>query len=334
MANVTHSEEQPASSAANDVLPSHTSPLRRASAGTKEDSSPGSSQAIRSPGGLDVAYGLAISDAEKTRARGAGAPDPLVLHLRSLSACRSVEEVHRYLFPPDGPLLEGMKNERSLRMTILGWLESIHADERTHRQLALDPMYTLREVTPSVFADAVLTMARSQGWSAECLHACLRSNLSWLENPDSRLRTRPGDTHSVNTDIPVFIGQPVSTKKSSMVEYTKHQLLVANPKAPKYMKDVFHNDGTLKAQRLALQTHRRLSLSSDEVTATYDCGGWSEKEPGIHFVNRNKINTFTQGEADDSMVAAGATNLSHYRFQHKAIAIRMRAYRNRNLFGS
>ena len=93
-------------------------------------------------------------------------------------------------------------------MTIQSEFDSIVVDERTHLDVARRADFSIGPLYPAPVALAVETVAKAQGWSPECLAACLLSTMAFLEHPGTHLRVSPGSFHAVSPNIPIVIGAP------------------------------------------------------------------------------------------------------------------------------
>jgi hypothetical protein len=195
--------------------------------------------------------------------------------------------------------------------------------------LASDHDRSMRHQYPLPYADAVKFIARSNGWDAECLVACLDSNLGFLEHAETvlsattsksgidNLRGLGEKVEKCSPNMPVFIAQTSSCGgKSSLIYYTSQDLLQENPAAPSCFadKDIVFNDATLKGIRHCLSIHSRFSLSSGEAANNYQTP-WSEED--LPNFTPSKLITYVRCELQASETGAGNTYLGGYSFQHK-----------------
>ncbi len=87
---------------------------------------------------------------------------------------------------------EKFKTELEVYNTVYEELKRLAADERTHRDLACDPNFSLRFSCPMPFYHAIRTTALAQGWTPEALAACIMCNIGFLENAGTRLNKNRG----------------------------------------------------------------------------------------------------------------------------------------------
>ena len=208
-------------------------------------------------------------------------------------------------------------NEREIVKTVGERLDAIAKDDRTHRELATDPDFSIGALYPVPIAMVVKTIAVAEGWSPECLAACLLSNMAFLEHQRTRLAVQSSAIHAVSPNIPIVIGASSSARKSSLLKFTTDLLVTEDcPCDGIASRSVFLVDATLRGIRNALVSFSRCSVSSDEIVNTYHTP-WSETSTGVNYLSRSKLNTYLNCERDDVITATSTTHIQDYAFQHK-----------------
>ena len=102
--------------------------------------------------------------------------------LAQLNAVCDKDTVLGIIVPTDHRAFDGFKSERDIKRTIKGRLLGICNDKRWHREISADCRFSIRDVVVPGIADALITLARGEGWDAEAGWACLRSNVSCHTN--------------------------------------------------------------------------------------------------------------------------------------------------------
>ena len=172
-------------------------------------------------------------------------------------------------------LFVGLDSEAAVQAKVVDMLTTIVHDERTHREIATDPQFSLRLSLPKPLHKAIATVGAAQMWSPECLAAGLASNIGFLEHFRTRLSEKPNALHHVSPNIPVIIAASSSARKSSLVKYITS--LLTSAAAPEEFRDrhIFLVDATLKGIRTSLVNYQRCAVNSDEAVNTYSTP-WSE----------------------------------------------------------
>ena len=210
----------------------------------------------------------------------------------------------------------GMHRGRDVVKTIGEALDAIAKDDRPHHEIATHPDFSIGPLYPAPVVMVVKTVALAQGWSPECLAACLLSDLAFLEHPQTRLALSPGALHTVSPNIPIVIGASSSARKSSLIKFTTDLLVAGSPCDGFATRNIFLVDATLKGIRNSLANYMRASVTSDEIVNTYSTP-WSEPGTGVNYLSRSKLNTFLNCERDDVITGIATTHIDGYSFQHK-----------------
>ena len=105
--------------------------------------------------------------------------DPLTAIMEKVRRARTPAELRAILHPKT--LFKGLEDVEATEKTVLGWVASIDSDRRDHREIGSDSTFSIHYLIPVPFREAILTVARREGWPAEALLLCIQSNVGWLE---------------------------------------------------------------------------------------------------------------------------------------------------------
>ena len=167
------------------------------------------------------------------------------------------------------PLPEAYRTEEAIRQSVCQELERIHADDRSHRDVAADVSFDMRHCLPKPWFLALRAFAAANGMHLESLVWCLYANLAFLEHPSRRIGAIPGGyTESVN--IPVFVGGSASTRRSFLLS-TTNDFMIHNQHAPKtfQQRQCIVADGTVAELRRCLSLYGRATVTCDAVSYTH-----------------------------------------------------------------
>lgn len=251
---------------------------------------------------------LAFEDAYQVRAKMQRAwPEPVRAAIDGMERAGDHEDICSCLFADT--VFQGLSNKDEVYNTMQTWLTEISESSKTHRELALDEGFNLRDVTPLPWLAAIDRVAAAEGWFPEALAALLDANIGFLENPGTVLKHCDDSSHTITPNVATMIGAPSSAKKSSLVAQSDRWMTDA-PQATEEFKRrlIFVTDATTKGIRAQLLNTRRTLASSDEATNTMETP-WSDKDAGLHFLSKPKLNTWTQAECDNNATGHGHITL-------------------------
>ncbi|CAK0843036.1 unnamed protein product [Prorocentrum cordatum] len=162
------------------------SPIGR---GLSQSISPSQSQPSRpqGPAITDADFGFTFTDNTAAGGDGAPVPDPC---LRRADAVPNAAAFQTALHPTG--LFNGLQDERGTRGTAEQWLGEMLADPRDHKEVGMDPSFSIRLLPPRPFRTAVVAVASREGWQPEALMQGIMSNAGWLEHHATVLKEHPG----------------------------------------------------------------------------------------------------------------------------------------------
>ena len=211
--------------------------------------------------------------------------------------------------------MPGLALNKMIRRTMSRWLSEIKDDSRTHLQVATCTTFSLFDVMPDIWSSSVICLSKVQGVAPEILHMALVSNLSYMDHNETKLRVKgPLEQHSINSDVAVCIGNTVSSKKSYL-ENTCKNLVNNHPEnLNKKLSQASVGNGTIKGIRTALEKVKYAAVVSSEPTHTIRTP-YLEEPDGCQLLPRTMLNTWTQGEDDESGTGNGITHIKEYKFK-------------------
>ena len=179
-------------------------------------------------------------------------------------------------------LFESFKDESAAYDTITKRLEEIVTDDRSHKDLVSEVHFTVRNLVPLPFADAVRALAQGEGWHPECLVQEIGVRAAFVEHHKTQLKAAEDEVHKRCPSIACLRGASASARKSSLKTFGD-ALICKNSASPAAFanRDFFLTDGTLRRIRDAIVEHKRCAIVSDECSNMYETP-WSEKRKGIH----------------------------------------------------
>ncbi|CAK0852668.1 unnamed protein product [Prorocentrum cordatum] len=150
------------------------SPIGR---GLSQPISPSQSQPSRpqGPAITDADFGFTFTDNTAAGGDGAPVPDPC---FRRADAVPNAAAFRTALHPTG--LFNGLQGERGARETAKQWLGEMLADPRDHKEVGMDPSFSIRLLLPRPFRTAVVAVASREGWQPEALAQGIMSNAGWL----------------------------------------------------------------------------------------------------------------------------------------------------------
>ena len=266
---------------------------------------------------VDEDMGFKFVDSSRL-AQSAHLNDPTTPILEELVGAADAPALSRAMHPRG--LFHGLEDEARARTTILAWLRGINADVRSHREIGADSTFSLRYMAPRPLCAAIQTVALKEGWTAESLHQALLTNTGWLEHHETRLKVRECEEHARSPNIPHFSAGDPSQRKSSLKTYTSRTLM-NNDNAPPEIRDgtATSGDGTIRGHRASIMETHRSGTLTDEVTTVYDCGPYSEQAKGVHWLSRQKMQTYVNSERDCTVTGQGSFHLENYAFIHQVL---------------
>ena len=263
----------------------------------------------------DDTHGFRFADAHGYAAGMGVIEDPADDLPSFFSGITNNEQLRQKIHPPG--LFDGLSNEETTYQTILSWLQEAFDDRRSHREIGGDRTFSIRNLTPGPHRKAITAVARREGWTPEALLQGLMVNTGWLEHHCTRLLEREDDQHGRTPNLPAFGAGDPSARKSSLKRYIT-KILWDCPAAPDEIRSglIASGDGTIRGHRNNLLQFNRSGTVGDEVTSIYECGPLSEHAKGIHWIPRQKMNTYVNCECDAVITAQGPIHLENYAFVH------------------
>ena len=164
--------------------------------------------------------------------------------------------------------------------------------------------------------EAALTLARSKGQHGEAVLALIESNAGIIESPGTRLTHNPVSRHYIGVNQATVIGSDSSSKKSNLIATSNEWLQPDDAPEEFRTMALVVTDATTKGIRKIIKAHGRCIVSSDEAANTFEVDE-SDREAGLHFLSKAKLNTWTQSEYDGPSTGHGSDQLSRYGFALK-----------------
>ena len=268
-----------------------------------------------SPGVSDDDFKYSFKDATRRSSdRREEISDPVVAALEQVRKASNQRELDKAVHSL--ALFEGFGCESAAYDTITKRLGDIVTDGRTHKDLVSDVHFTVRNLVPLPFADAVRALAQGEGWHPECLVQEVAVRAAFVEHHGTQLKAEEHEMHKRCPSIACLRGASASARKSSLKTFGD-ELICKNSASPADFanRDFFLTDGTLRGIRDAIVGHNRCAIVSDECSNTYETP-WSEKGKGIHYLQRSKMCTYVNAEGDDSCTGKGGDHISEYSCLH------------------
>ena len=169
---------------------------------------------------------------------------------------------------------------------------------------------------PLPFAEAIKALALGEGWHPECLVQEVGARAAFVEHHGTQLKAEEHEMHKRCPSIACLRGASASARKSSLKTFGD-EMICKNSASPADFatKNFFLTDGTLRGIRDAIVANSRCAIVSDECSNTYKTP-WSEKGKGIHYLQRSKMCTYVNAEADDACTGKGGDHMSEYSVLH------------------
>ena len=194
------------------------------------------------------------------------------------------------------------------------WLSEITDGSRTHLQVGTCTRHTLFAILPDIWASGVICVSKAQGFAPEILHMGLVSNLSYMDHNKTKLRVKdPFGGHAINSDVALVLGNTASSKKSHTENYLKKLVTHHPDNQNKNLSKVSLGNGTIKGIRSALEKVSYASIVSSEPTHTIRTP-YLEEPDGCQLLPRTMLNTWAQGEEDESGTGNGIMHIKEYKF--------------------
>ena len=268
-----------------------------------------------SPGVSDDEFKFSFKDATRRSAdRREEISDPVVAALEQVRNAADQKELNKAI--NSLALFEGFKDESEAYNTITKKLGDIVTDERSHKDLVSDVHFTVRNLVPLPFADAVRALAQGEGWHPECLIQEVAVRAAFVEHHGTQLKADALETHKRSPSIACLRGASASARKSSLKTFGDDLICKNNASPADWAnRQFFLTDGTLRGIRDAIVGYNRCAIVSDECSNTYETP-WSEKGKGIHYLQRSKMCTFVNAEGDDICTGKGGDHISQYSCLH------------------
>ena len=113
-------------------------------------------------------------------------------------------------------------SKKAMRSTMSRNLSVIKDDSRTLLHVGTSTSHRLFDILPDTWASAVICVLKAPSFAAELLHVGLVSNLSYLDDNETKLWVNsPLDGHAINSDVVDVIGNMFSFKRSHLPDYDK-----------------------------------------------------------------------------------------------------------------
>ena len=256
---------------------------------------------------------LIFDDAlEQERQSGSMIADPTAANIEAIQLATNDDELAELLFLDR--IFEGLRDKEQVYETVTKWIDAAWKNEENHRTIARNEAVDLRMHTPAPMADAVITVGRAKGLLPETVLAVLEANMGVMEAPGTALTHKMRSNHFISTSQSVTVGSASSTRKSNLIKMSDDWLTNCED-SPEYFrnKDVLCTDSTTKGIRNCLQNNKCAIVSSDEAANTFETP-MSDKDAGLHFLSKAKLNTWTQSEYDGPATGQGKINLESYNF--------------------
>ena len=109
--------------------------------------------------------------------------------LSRLQAATSFDAFMEEIWPRD--LFNGIGDDDSLYEFVQKELDSVHGDQRTHRELSADPTFSTVLTVPTPFNVAARRYCLRHGLHHETYLLVCGSNITWLEHHQSRYGVDP-----------------------------------------------------------------------------------------------------------------------------------------------
>jgi hypothetical protein len=268
-----------------------------------------------SPGVSDDDFKFSYKDATRRSShRNMEISDPVVAALEKVSKASSRRELDKAVHSL--ALFDGFGCESAAYDTITKRLGDIVTDDRSHKELVSEVHFTVRNLVPLPFADAVKALAQGEGWHPECLVQEVGARAAFVEHYGTQLKAGEQEMHKRCPSIACLRGASASARKSSLKTFGDN-MICRNSASPANFasRDFFLTDGTLRGIRDAIVGNNRCAIVSDECSNTYETP-WSEKGKGIHYLQRSKMCTYVNAEGDDSCTGKGGDHISEYSCLH------------------
>ncbi|CAK0795779.1 unnamed protein product, partial [Prorocentrum cordatum] len=302
----------PAASPIGRAVVPAASPIGR---GLSQSISPSQSQPSRpqGPAITDADFGFTLTDNTAAGGDGAPVPDPSLAAIRALDAVPNAAAFRTALHPTG--LFNGLQDERGTRETAKQWLGEMLADPRDHKEVGMDPSFSIRLLLPRPFRAAVVAVASREGWQPEALMQGIMSNAGWLERHATVLKETADETHSRKPTIAIFCAAMPPTRKTSLARFVSVSLL-GDTDEGRQLQACTCGDATLRGLLNCISTHERSGLVNDEITTAYDTT-FSQGSRGCHYAGKPTMLKFVNGERSITMTGHGAVNLGTYGFLHQ-----------------
>ena len=302
----------PAASPTGTAVVPAASPIGR---GLSQSISPSQSQPSRpqGPAITDADFGFTFTDNTAAGGDGAPVPDPSLAAIRALDAVPNAAAFRTALRPTG--LFNGLQDERGARETAKQWLGEMLADPRDHKEVGMDPSFSIRLLLPRPFRTAVVAVASREGWQPEALMQGIMSNAGWSEHHATVLKETADETHSRKPTIAIFGAAMPSTRKTSLARFVSVSLLDDTDEG-RQLQACTCGDATLRGLLNCISTHERSGLVNDEITTAYDTT-FSQGSRGCHYAGKPTMLKFVNGERSITMTGHGTVNLGTYGFLHQ-----------------
>ena len=191
-------------------------PLESHFGGVQTQDDPIASQSAAHELLVNETFGFKFRDEAKRRDRQLQG-DPVDSYLHALRTARSPTQLDAANWNPG--IFKGLGDERAVYETTLNLLDEVHADERTHRDISIDPDFTTSLLAPRPVAAAAKAISTRHGLHCETLLLSVANNLTWLESNRTRLgaEAAPPGVLVVLQECPIGIQEPVSSVLPSTV---------------------------------------------------------------------------------------------------------------------
>ena len=200
----------------------------------------------------DRCWQFTFHDRRRVSSTALECPDGMDPILQKLEQVNSEGDLRQVLHPRG--LFHDLGNENQCRTTARNWLQDIVQDGRDHREVGMDPTFSILFLLPDPIRIACITVCRSEGWQAEALAQGLISNVAWLENHKTQLKETPSEHHARKAPIAMFGGGMPSAGKTSLCRFVTEEVM-AVPGAPP--PECVCGDGTMKGLITAIADHNR-----------------------------------------------------------------------------
>ncbi|CAK0893581.1 unnamed protein product [Prorocentrum cordatum] len=281
----------PAASPTGTAVVPAASPIGR---GLSQSISPSQSQPSRpqGPATTDADFGFTFTDNTAAGGDGAPVPDPSLAAIRALDAVPNAAAFRTALHPTG--LFNGLQDERGARETAKQWLGEMLADPRDHKEVGMDPSFSIRLLLPRPFRTAVVAVASREGWQLEALMKGIMSNAGRLEHHATVLEETADETRSRKPTIAIFGAAMPSTRKTSLARFVSVSLLDDTDEG-RQLQACTCGDATLRGLLNCISTHERSGLVNDEITTAYDTT-FSQGSRGCHYAGKPTMLKFVNGE--------------------------------------